>query len=169
MSHPLLFGVVWRTHFPRVTEFKPKAQPNASGSVADLKKKGRQNRRTKRGDLTTVSTDFDNAANTSLIDPTPNDLKPAPQKQWPCLVRSGLYNADYPTFCECLQPDCSRHSPAARDILMRRCTEYSWPDPRIVGFNLTEERANCDPGAPTGDRKEDPSACKCTPWMRVNF
>jgi hypothetical protein len=136
-----------------MTEFKPKGQPDdVSTSAAGTKKKGRQNRRTKRGDQTTVSTDLDNSANTIFPTHVGNgsaeDFKSTSQKQWPCLVPSSVYNPDYPTFCECLQPYCPRHCPVARDLLFRRCTDLSWPDPGIVGYNdwsvSSGPRGNCD-------------------------
>lgn len=156
-----------------MTDFRAKAQSDASTSAAGLKKKGRQNRRTKRGDLTTVPTDLDNAGNTSFHVGT-GGLTSEPQKQWPCLVESPIFNSDYPTFCDCLRPQCSRHCPVARDLLFRRCTEYSWPDPVIIGFNKRsmppEPRANCETGGQTGDPgdlNKDPSACRCMPLVNV--
>ena len=167
------------THVPRMTEFKPKEPPGVAISTPGPKKKGPQNRRTKRGNLSTVSTGLDNAANAispnnghAGTGPTPEVLKPAPQKEWPCLVQSPVYNPDYPTFCECLQPHCLRHCPAARDLLFRRCTDYSWPDPGIVVVNdwmiPPERRANCETGHP-GDLDKDPSTRKCTPSINVSL
>lgn len=168
---------------PRVTEFKPKDQPGVASSTPGPKKKGPQNRRTKRGDLTTVSTNLDNGANTIFPNntrtgtgPPLEDLKSVPQKQWPCLVQSPVYNPEYPTFCECLQPHCLRHCPAARDLLFRRCTDYSWPDPGIVGFNdwmiPPEPGAGCGTSVQTGhpgDLNKDPSVRKCTPSINVSL
>ena len=59
-----------------MTEFQPKDQPGASASAASAKKKGRQNRRTKRGDLDAV---LDDAANkvfpSNAHDPSPEKSK----------------------------------------------------------------------------------------------
>jgi hypothetical protein len=174
VSQTLSFIAACRAHRPRVTEFKSKDQLGSATSTLGPKKKGPQNRRTKRGGLSAVSTDLDNAASTTFPD-NAEDLKSAPRKQWPCLVQSQIYNPDYPTFCECLQPHCHRHCPVARDLLFRRCTDYSWPDPGIMGFSdrlmPPELRANGDTGVQTGHSgnfNKDPGGCKSTPSINVS-
>ena len=110
-----------------MTEFKPRDQSSGTASAANLeKKKGGQKRRTKREDSNTVSTSRGNGAHAV-------GAGVAPRKRWPCLVPSPIYNADYPTFCECLQPQCAYHCPIARCILSRVCTTYSWPPPSVCG------------------------------------
>jgi hypothetical protein len=147
-----------------VTEYRPKDQATPSVGL----KKGGPKRRTKREDPTTVSTALGNAANTMVSSnarvgagPPPEEPRPAPQKRWPCLVRSQTYNSDYPTFCECLQPHCPHHSPAAKDILTRGCTSFSWPPPGIAGVNEwpppAEPHTNCDT---FGDLNGDPGSCE---------
>lgn len=124
-----------------MTEFKPNDQPGPSTSSTGQKKKGGPKRRTKRDDLSTVSTASDNA--TITISPTntrvgtdslPQDPGSSDQKPWPRLVRSLIYNPDYPTFCECLQPSCPNQSPTARAILFRGYTTYCWPGPGVTGY-----------------------------------
>jgi hypothetical protein len=138
-----------------MTEYQPKDQPGVTTFTAGPKK-GVRKRRKKREDMDAVSTALDNAATTIIgTDPTPEGPKPAPQKQLPCLVRSSIYNPDYPTFCECLQPDCSHHSPIARELLLRSCTAHSWPPPWIAGLsdaNVQEgpaEGVNSNPVLPS--------------------
>lgn len=114
-----------------MTEFRPKDQSSGSTPAASLeKKKGGQKRRTKREDSNTVSTSRRNGANAVGADVAP---QPAPKKRWSYLVPSPIYNPDYPTLCECLQPQCSYHCPIARCILSLACTAYSWPPPPVCG------------------------------------
>lgn len=134
--------VTRRTDLARVTEFKPKVQPSISTLTTGIKKRGGQKRRTKRGDLDTISTALGNAVSRTVpngtdaeIDPPPEDPRSAPQKRRPCLVRSPIYNPDYPTFCECLQPHCPHHCPIARSILSRGCTTYSWPAHESMSYS----------------------------------
>ena len=155
-----------------MTEFKLK---DASTPTAGPKKKGGQKRRTKREDLSTVPTALGNAANTIVpngartgIGPGP---QPAPQRRRPCLVRSPIYNPNYPTFCECLQPHCSHHCPTARGILSRGCTTYSWPAHEAMSYSdwsvSAEQRTNHDVGVEIVHRWEpieDHSACTCVPF-----
>jgi len=159
-----------RNDFPRATEFKIKGV--STSTAGPEKKKGGQRRRTKREVPSIVPTALGNAANTIVpngmhtgIDPGPQS---APQKRRPCLVRSPIYNPDYPTFCECLQPYCSYHCPTARGILSRGCTTYSWPAHEAMNYSdwsLSAERCtNYDVSAEAGHQGglvEDPNACMC--------
>ena len=156
-----------------MTEFKPKGQQSTSALSAGLKKKGGQKRRTKREDINNVSTALDNAANTIVpSNPQIGGDQPAPQKRWPHFVRSPVYNPDYPTFCQCLQPDCAYHSPAARDMLLRGCTTFSWPRPGIIGLSdwplSVDPHGNIDTGMRgwhTGDLNDGPGGCECHPFQ----
>ena len=161
-----------------MTEFKPKDQHGAATSATGAKKKGGQSRRTKRGDLTAVSNGLDNTSNTTHVGtgPLPEELKPAPRKQWPPFVKLIVYDPDCPTLCSCLQPHCSQHCPAARDLLFRRCTDFSWPDPRITDFDdrfiLPKPPWNPDTNSQTGrpeDFNRDPSTRKCIPSINMNL
>lgn len=162
-----------------MTEFKSKDQLSASTSASLEKKKGGQKRRTKRESLNTIPTALGNAvshgAHVEII-PPPQESQPAPKKRWPCLVRSPIYNPDYPTFCECLQPHCSYHCPTARSILSRGCTTYSWPAPEVIrnsSWSLpAESYTNRYIGVGTGRQGslvEDPDACKCVSFLDVSF
>lgn len=161
-----------------MTEFNPRDQLGASTSAASLgKKKGGQKRRTKREGLNTTAPG--NAANVIVPRGTHADIIPlseesqsAPNKQWPCLVRSPIYNPDYPTFCECLQPDCSYHCPTAKCILSRGCTTYSWPAPEIMrnsNWSLpARPYESHDTGVEAGNQGgliEDHDSCKCVPFQ----
>lgn len=149
-----------------MTEFRPRDQPAVSSSSAGSKKRGRQNRRTKREDLAAELTDLDNPSNTFSpsntrigTGPPPEDLKPAPGKQWPFFVPAAMYDPKYPTICECFQPRCPGHCSTGRDLLLRHCTNYSWPGAGIVGLRSL--------GIPQARHlavfNEDPSACKRMP------
>ena len=168
-----------RTDSARVTEFKFKDQLSASTSANLEKKKGGQKRRTKREILNATPTALGNAvshgAHVEII-PPPQESQAAPKKRWPCLVRSPIYNPDYPTFCECLQPHCSYHCPTARSILSRGCTTYSWPAPEVIrnsGWSPpAESYTNSYIGVETGRQGgliEDPDACKCVSFPDVSF
>jgi hypothetical protein len=167
VSHVLLFRTTHRTDLARVTEVKHRDQSSASTSAGLEKKKGGQKRRTKRDDLNTVPTTLGNADNMIVPNGTHIEIDP-PQKRWPRLVRSTVYNPDYPTFCECLQPHCPHHCPTARGILSRGCTTYSWPAHETMSYSdwslLAEPHANHDAGV-EADRRGglvgDPRSCKC--------
>jgi hypothetical protein len=122
-----------------VTEFKPKDQLSASTSASLEKKKGGQKRRTKREGLNTIPTVL--GSRVKLSHPL-KSLSRHLKERWPCLVRSPIYNPDYPTFCECLQPHCSYHCPTARCILSRGCTTYSWPAPEVIRTMAGPRRLN---------------------------
>lgn len=152
-----------------MTEFKPNDQPGVSTTLAAGQKKGGRKRRTKREDMNTVSNALGSAANTIVpstshagTHPLPEDSKPAPRKQWPCLVPSSVYNPDYPTFCECLQLECSHHSPSAKDLLLRSCTAHSWPPPGITSIS----DASAQEGPP-GDLNVDPMSSPRLPSSTV--
>lgn len=161
-----------------MTEFKPKDQSSASTSAASLKKKGGHKRRTKRGDLSTVPTAPGDMANSigshgthTATAPPPETSQSVPEKRWPCLVRSPIFDPDYPTFCECLQPHCSHHCTTAKDILSRGCTTYSWPSPEVTSYNSQSLSAKSCTNHDTGieahcqrDLIEDLSACECVPF-----
>ena len=104
------------------------------------------------------------------IHPPPEDSETVPRKQWPRLIRSQTYNPDYPTFCECLQPHCPRHSIAARDILARSCTTFSWPPPEIIGLNCWSPSAglcaNEEVDTQVGHFGKDAGACEWDPSQR---
>lgn len=162
-----------------MTEFALKGQPNVSLPTAGPeKKKGGQKRRTKREDPNAVPTAPGHSANTTIpngtrtgIVPPPEDPQWGPQKRRPCLVRSTIYNPDYPTFCECMQPYCPHHCPAARGIISRGCTTYSWPAHEAMSYGdrspPTEPRTNHDAGVETrhpGGLVEEPRIRKCDPF-----
>ena len=161
-----------------MTEFRPKDQLSASTSANPEKKKGGQKRRTKREGLSTIPTALGDAANANVSHDTHVELvslsqesQPVPKERWPCLVRSPIYNPEYPTFCECLQPHCSYHCPTARSILSRGCTTYSWPAPGVIRNSgwplLAESYMNLDSGVEARHRGGligDSDACKCVPF-----
>lgn len=116
-----------------MTEFKPQDQPSASTSAVNIeKRRGRQKRRTKREDLNTAPTALGDGVEAG---PSPENPQSALLKRWPCLVRSPIYNPDYPTFCGCFQPHCSHHCPIARGIVSRGCTNFSWPAHGITSYS----------------------------------
>ena len=167
-----------RANSARVTEFKPKDQLSASISASLEKKKGGQKRRTKRDGSNAISTVLGDAENAIVSHgarvesiSSRQESQPAPKERWPCLVLSPIYNPDYPTFCECLQPHCSYHCPTARCILSRGCTTYSWPAPRVIRNSgwppPAESYTNPDIGVEAGHQAglvEGPGACKCVPF-----
>lgn len=165
--------VACSTDSVRVTEFKPKDQLSASTSAGVEKKKGGQKRRTKREGLNTIpaaNAIDSHGAHVEIISPS-QESQPVPKERWPCLVRSPIYSPEYPTFCECLQPHCSYHCPAARSILSRGCTTYSWPTPGVIrnsGWPLpAESYMNFDSGVGArypGGLIGDSDACKCVPF-----